>query len=110
MDQAAIRTHLPIPKKGRFAALAWLLLFAQLFSQLHALEHLDSDEHDEHAQEVCHICIQSTGLDLVCVDTTIASAIRFKTPRPTDIGYWGVAPEFAAAYLGRAPPLPTAIT
>jgi hypothetical protein len=57
----------------RILVFALLLTAAQLFAQLHALEHLDDLHDDQHADETCALCILSTGLDAGNTATLAAS-------------------------------------
>jgi hypothetical protein len=102
----ATAPHKPSTFKSRhFIALAWLLLAAQLFSQLHGLEHLEDAEHDDHDEEVCQTCVLSSGLDHVSIDTIVVSGARLHAARLPCAGRKDFTPEPLTSYQGRAPPL-----
>ena len=95
----------PSTRGGRhFIALAWLLLVAQLFSQLHGLEHLEDAEHDEHSKEICQLCILGSNLDHGSIDTVVVSGARFHATRLPDLCCNNFTSRLLTAYQGRAPP------
>jgi hypothetical protein len=92
-----------------FIALAWLLLVAQLFSQLHGLEHLEDGDHDEHSTEICQLCILSASLDHGSIDSVVISGVRFQAARLPNVGCTKSTSRLLTAYQGRAPPEPSSI-
>jgi hypothetical protein len=89
--------------------LAWLLLVAQLFSQLHGLEHLEDPEYDEHSKEVCPLCILSSNLDHGSIDTVVVSGAQFHATRLPNLCSNNFTSRLLTAYQGRAPPSPSSI-
>jgi len=107
--QATAPHQQPTLKSLRFIALAWLLLAAQLFSQLHGLEHLEESGQDGHKEEVCQLCILGSSLDHGSIETLGISASRLKAARLADVGCKNFTPELLTSYQGRAPPSPSSI-
>jgi hypothetical protein len=106
----ATTPHRPPPLKSlRFIALAWLLLVAQLFSQLHGLEHLEDAEYDEHSKEVCQLCILSSSLDHGSIDTVVISGAQVQVARLPNLCRNNFTSRLLTAYQGRAPPSPSSI-
>jgi hypothetical protein len=94
--------------KGRdFILLAWLLLAAQVFSQLHGVEHLDDAVQD---QEACPLCILVSGLDAGSVVATGMSGIGLQASEPPAARRKVFVPVPAVFYQGRAPPFPSSNT
>jgi len=85
-------------------ALAWLLLAAQLFAQLHGLEHLEDKDHDGHSEAACHLCILSSSLDHGSVDTFVISNTWRQVARLVIADTANVTPRLLTSYQGRAPP------
>jgi hypothetical protein len=109
VHQATTPHKLPTLKIRHFIVLAWLLLAAQLFSQLHGLEHLEETDHHEHSKEVCQLCILSSGLEHGNIDTVVISSARLQAPQlPT--GCWkSITPTLLPTYQSRAPPSSSSI-
>jgi hypothetical protein len=97
-------------KSRYFIVLAWLLLAAQLCSQLHMLEHLEHADHDEHSNEVCQLCILGTDLDHGGTDTVVISAARLQAAWLSNVSFKNFTPILLASYQGRAPPSFSSIT
>jgi hypothetical protein len=84
--------------------LALLLLTAQLFAQLHALEHLNALHDSQHADEVCPLCILGSDLhafDAEAIDCTLENHKRSESVKN---GYLFFAIFPFIAFIGRAPP------
>ncbi|MCB0256183.1 MAG: hypothetical protein KDI55_20875 [Anaerolineae bacterium] len=92
-----------------FIALAWLLLAAQLFSQLHGLEHLQDADHDGHSEKACQLCMLSAGLDHGRLDTFVVSGNRPQASWLPNVGFNSFTPKLLTTYLGRAPPSTSSI-
>jgi hypothetical protein len=90
-------------------ALALLLLTAQLFSQLHGLEHLQDRDHDGHNEAACHLCILGSGLDHGRVDTFVISNSRPQFTWLPLAEAENFTPKLLTSYQGRAPPIPSSI-
>jgi hypothetical protein len=102
--------HRQSPKKRPHVfVLVWLLLAAQLFSQLHAIGHLDDAAHDGHSEGVCLVCVLSSGLDSDSVVQLAWSDRRFESPQLAHVRCRNVTPKRLTTYQGRAPPLPSSI-
>ena len=97
------------PSRRHFILLAWLVLAAQLFSQLHAIEHLEDDDHDEHSEEVCQLCILSAGLENGIVDTFTFSHAHSEVAQLAHVSRDIFIPKSVASYQSRAPPFLSSI-
>lgn len=89
---------------------AVLLLLAQLFTQAHALEHLEHRHDEGTGGEVCEICILGVGLDSGA--TGIAAAAprtRYDSPEHPSPAYRFVAAQPFRAFAVRAPPVTSSI-
>ena len=90
----------PLLSRARALLLLGVLLCAQLFSQLHALEHLQPDVHEA---EPCMLCLLSAEL------AHPAGPLALQAPPILDI-MLALAPAFAAhidttgSYRSRGPP------
>jgi hypothetical protein len=84
---------------------ALLLTVAQLFAQLHALEHLDDLHDDQYADETCALCILSAGLDAGDSATLAASNDNHSSSALAENSYPFVAAIPFIAFTGRAPPV-----
>jgi hypothetical protein len=89
--------------------LAWLVLAAQLFSQLHAIEHLEDADHGEHSEEACQLCILSANLDNASDNTRTFPHAQSQTAQLAHVQRVNPTPKFVAAYQSRAPPLLSSI-
>jgi hypothetical protein len=86
-----------------------LLLAAQLFSQLHGLEHLGDADRDENSNDVCQLCILSSGLDHGSFDTFVFSGTRPQASWLPNVGFNSFIQKPLTNYQGRAPPPPSSI-
>jgi hypothetical protein len=91
-------------KSRYFIVLAWLLLAAQLCSQLHVLEHLEHADHDEHSNEVCQLCILGADLHHGGIDTVVTSSAPLQAAWLSNVGCKNFASTLLTSYQGRAPP------
>ena len=107
--KATARYRSPILKSRHFIALAWILLSAQLFSQLHGLEHLKDIDHDGHSKEYCQLCILSAGLDHGGIDQVVTPSTRLRAPQVLIACCNSITPAVLPTYQGRAPPLTSSI-
>jgi hypothetical protein len=104
VNQATIPHKLPTLKSRHFILLAWMLLTAQLSSQLHLLEHLEHADHDEHGQEVCQLCILGADLGHGSIDTVVTSSAPLQTAWLSNVTCNNFTPALLTSYQGRAPP------
>ncbi len=109
MYQSTTPHRLPPLKSLLFIALAWLLPVAQLFSQLHGLQHLEDADHDAHSNKVCQLCILSSGLDHGKIDTVAISNARFQAPQLSVFCCKSITPTLLTTYQSRAPPSSSSI-
>ena len=102
--------HKLLTLKSRHSiTLAWLLLAVQLFSQLHGLEHLEDADRDGHNEEVCQLCILSSGLDHASIDTVIVADDQHQEARLPRVDCKNFTPKLLTSYQGRAPPSSSSI-
>jgi hypothetical protein len=89
----------------RILVFALLLTVAQLFAQLHALEHLNDLDEGQYADEACALCILSAGLDAVDSATLATSDDNRPSSALVENSLPFVAAYSFIAFTGRAPPV-----
>ena len=104
MNSVANPSSLPARDRQRHALLACLLFAAQLFSQLHVLQHLEYLDHDEAQNEICVLCILGAATDHASVDSTALPVGLTGSPQLAYLGHEGSIPRSPIGYRGRAPP------
>jgi hypothetical protein len=94
-------------RRWLYAAVALLLAIAQLFAQLHSLEHIDESDGDGHSELSCNICILSADLENTAPPEHLTLATYFQTS--VTFVHDSTSPLFLSPNRGfdaRAPPPP----
>jgi hypothetical protein len=81
-----------------------LLIAAQLVVGLHALEHLEEIEYDEHSDSACVQCILTSGVDACETETLAIGAQLFQTVKQSVFSYHFTSCHSLSAFTVRAPP------
>ena len=89
--------------------LAGLLLFAQFFTQLHALGHLEDSRQDAAGEATCLVCLLGAGLDAGAVQAGAGSCSQHQPAEPVACVYSFVSVYAFHAFAVRAPPLSSSI-
>ena len=66
-------------RRWLYATVALLLAIAQLFAQLHSLEHIDESDSGSHSKLSCNICILSADLESTAPSENLTLATYFQT-------------------------------
>ncbi len=66
-------------RRWLYASVALLLAIAQLFAQLHSLEHIDKNDSGSHSKLSCSICILSAGLESNAPSESLTLATYFQS-------------------------------
>lgn len=95
---------------GRTLLLAWLLMFAQLFVQIHSLGHLDDQGGDGQDEDICQLCLLGSNLHAGgAVDTAPFIGTTHSVEAPVTRRIPPLPCQLLFAFSVRAPPLASLI-